>query len=162
MCIRDSYYTGAIFEVKTHEVAMGSIGGGGRYDDLTGMFGLKNLTGVGISFGADRIYDVMEELNLFPENALSTTKVLITHFDEKAFDYALPIIAKLRNNNISSELYPNISKMQKQMKYANDKGVAFVIVIGDTEMQTGKLAFKNMLTGSQTELTIEEIINELK
>ncbi|MFN5706236.1 MAG: histidine--tRNA ligase [bacterium] len=157
-----NYYTGAIFEVKTHEVAMGSIGGGGRYDDLTGMFGLKNLTGVGISFGADRIYDVMEELNLFPENALSTTKVLITHFDEKAFDYALPIIAKLRNNNISSELYPNISKMQKQMKYANDKGVAFVIVIGDTEMQTGKLAFKNMLTGSQTELTIEEIINELK
>lgn len=157
-----NYYTGAIFEVKTHEVAMGSIGGGGRYDDLTGMFGLKNLTGVGISFGADRIYDVMEELKLFPENAMSTTKVLITHFDEKAFDYALPIIAQLRNNNIASELYPNISKMQKQMKYANDKGVAYVIVIGDTEMQTGKLAFKNMLTGSQTELTIEEIINELK
>ncbi len=157
-----NYYTGAIFEVKTHEVAMGSIGGGGRYDDLTGMFGLKNLTGVGISFGADRIYDVMEELKLFPENAMSTTKVLLTHFDEKAFDYALPIIAQLRNNNIASELYPNISKMQKQMKYANDKGVAYVIVIGDTEMQTGKLAFKNMLTGSQTELTIEEIINELK
>lgn len=157
-----NYYTGAIFEVKTHEVAMGSIGGGGRYDDLTGMFGLKNLTGVGISFGADRIYDVMEELKLFPENALSTTKVLITHFDEKAFDYALPIIAKLRNENISSELYPNISKMQKQMKYANDKGVPYVIVIGDSEMQTGKLAFKNMLSGSQTELTIEEIINELK
>ncbi len=157
-----NYYTGAIFEVKTHEVAMGSIGGGGRYDDLTGMFGLKNLTGVGISFGADRIYDVMEELKLFPENAMSTTRVLITHFDEKAFDYALPIIAQLRNNNIASELYPNISKMQKQMKYANDKGVAYVIVIGDTEMQTGKLAFKNMLTGSQTELTIEEIINELK
>jgi histidyl-tRNA synthetase len=157
-----NYYTGAIFEVKTHEVAMGSIGGGGRYDDLTGMFGLKNLTGVGISFGADRIYDVMEELKLFPENAMSTTKVLITHFDEKAFDYALPLIAQLRNNNIASELYPNISKMQKQMKYANDKGVPYVIVIGDTEMQSGKLAFKNMLTGSQTELTIEEIINELK
>ncbi len=157
-----NYYTGAIFEVKTHEVAMGSIGGGGRYDDLTGMFGLKNLTGVGISFGADRIYDVMEELNLFPENTLSTTKVLITHFDEKAFEYALPIISKLREENISSELYPNISKMQKQMKYANDKGIPYVIVIGDTEMQTGKLAFKNMLTGSQTELTIEEIIKELK
>jgi histidyl-tRNA synthetase len=157
-----NYYTGAIFEVKTHEVAMGSIGGGGRYDDLTGMFGLKNLTGVGISFGADRIYDVMEELKLFPENAMSTTKVLISHFDEKAFDYALPLIAQLRNNNIASELYPNISKMQKQMKYANDKGVPYVIVIGDTEMQSGKLAFKNMLTGSQTELTIEEIINELK
>lgn len=156
-----NYYTGAIFEVKTHEVAMGSIGGGGRYDDLTGMFGLKNLTGVGISFGADRIYDVMEELKLFPENALSTTKVLITHFDEKAFNYALPVIAKLRENNIASELYPNIAKMQKQMKYANDKGIAYVIVIGDTEMQTGKLAFKNMLTGTQTELTIEEIIKEL-
>lgn len=156
-----NYYTGAIFEVKTHEVAMGSIGGGGRYDDLTGMFGLKNLTGVGISFGADRIYDVMEELKLFPENALSTTKVLISHFDEKAFNYALPVIAKLRENNIASELYPNIAKMQKQMKYANDKGIAYVIVIGDTEMQTGKLAFKNMLTGTQTELTIEEIIKEL-
>ena len=156
-----NYYTGAIFEVKTHEVAMGSIGGGGRYDDLTGMFGLKNLTGVGISFGADRIYDVMEELKLFPENALSTTKVLITHFDEKAFNYAFPVIAKLRENNIASELYPNIAKMQKQMKYANDKGIAYVIVIGDTEMQTGKLAFKNMLTGTQTELTIEEIIKEL-
>lgn len=156
-----NYYTGAIFEVKTNEVAMGSIGGGGRYDDLTGMFGLKNLTGVGISFGADRIYDVMEELKLFPENALSTTKVLITHFDEKAFNYALPVIAKLRENNIASELYPNIAKMQKQMKYANDKGIAYVIVIGDTEMQTGKLAFKNMLTGTQTELTIEEIIKEL-
>ena len=157
-----NYYTGAIFEVKTHEVAMGSIGGGGRYDDLTGMFGLKNLTGVGISFGADRIYDVMEELKLFPENTLSTSKVLITHFDEKAFEYALPIISKLREENISSELYPNISKMQKQMKYANDKGIPYVIVIGDTEMQTGKLALKNMLSGSQTELTIEEIIKELK
>ena len=157
-----NYYTGAIFEVKTHEVAMGSIGGGGRYDDLTGMFGLKNLTGVGISFGADRIYDVMEELNLFHENTLSTSTVLITHFDEKAFEYALPIISKLREENISSELYPNISKMQKQMKYANDKGIPYVIVIGDTEMQTGKLALKNMLSGSQTELTIEEIIKELK
>lgn len=157
-----NYYTGAIFEVKTHEVSMGSIGGGGRYDDLTGMFGLKNLTGVGISFGADRIYDVMEELKLFPENTLSTSKVLISHFDEKAFEYALPIISKLREENISSELYPNISKMQKQMKYANDKGIPYVIVIGDTEMQTGKLALKNMQSGSQTELTFEEIIKELK
>ncbi len=156
-----NYYTGAIFEVKTNEVDMGSIGGGGRYDDLTGMFGLKNLTGVGVSFGADRIYDVMEELKLFPENTLATSKVLITHFDEKAFQYALPIIQKIRDANISSELYPNITKMQKQMKYANDKGVPFVIVIGDEEMSTGLLAFKNMHTGEQQKLSIDQIIHQL-
>lgn len=156
-----NYYTGAIFEVKTNEVAMGSIGGGGRYDDLTGMFGLKNLTGVGISFGADRIYDVMEELKLFPTNTLATSKVLITHFDEKAFQYALPLIQKLREANLSSELYPNISKMQKQMKYANDKGIPYVIVIGDEEMNAGILSFKNMESGEQQKLTIEQIISQL-
>ncbi len=156
-----NYYTGAIFEVKTNEVAMGSIGGGGRYDDLTGMFGLKNLTGVGISFGADRIYDVMEELKLFPTNTLASSKVLITHFDEKAFQYALPLIQKLREANISSELYPNISKMQKQMKYANDKGIPYVIVIGDEEMNAGILSFKNMESGEQQKLTIEQIISQL-
>ncbi len=156
-----NYYTGAIFEVKTNEVSMGSIGGGGRYDDLTGMFGLKNLTGVGVSFGADRIYDVMEELNLFPENTIASSKVLITHFDEKAFRYALPVLQKIRNAEISSELYPNISKMQKQMKYANDKKIPFVIVIGDEEMQTGLLSFKNMETGEQQKLTIEQILTQL-
>ncbi len=156
-----NYYTGAIFEVKTNEVSMGSIGGGGRYDDLTGMFGLKNLTGVGVSFGADRIYDVMEELNLFPENTMASSKVLITHFDEKAFNYALPILQKIRNADVSSELYPNISKMQKQMKYANDKKIPFVIVIGDEEMQTGLLSFKNMETGEQQKLTIEQILTQL-
>jgi histidyl-tRNA synthetase len=156
-----NYYTGAIFEVKTNEVSMGSIGGGGRYDDLTGMFGLKNLTGVGVSFGADRIYDVMEELNLFPENTIASSKVLITHFDEKAFNYSLPILQKIRNADISSELYPNISKMQKQMKYANDKKIPFVIVIGDEEMQTGLLNFKNMETGEQQKLTIEQILTQL-
>jgi len=156
-----NYYTGAIFEVKTNEVAMGSIGGGGRYDDLTGMFGLKNLTGVGISFGADRIYDVMEELKLFPENTLATSKVLITHFDEKAFMYALPLLQKLRDANISSELYPNISKMQKQMKYANDKGIPYVIVIGDEEMTEGVLSFKNMHSGEQQKLNIDQIIAQL-
>jgi histidyl-tRNA synthetase len=122
---------------------------------------LKNLTGVGVSFGADRIYDVMEELKLFPENTLATSKVLITHFDEKAFQYALPIIQKLRDANISSELYPNIAKMQKQMKYANDKGVPYVIVIGDEEMSTGLLAFKNMHTGEQQKLSIDQIIHQL-
>jgi histidyl-tRNA synthetase len=156
-----NYYTGAIFEVKTNEVSMGSIGGGGRYDDLTGMFGLKNLTGVGVSFGADRIYDVMEELNLFPENATSYTKVLITHFDENAFKYALPLLQKLRTEEIAVELYPNIAKMQKQMKYANDKKIPFVIVIGEEEMNTELLSFKNMETGEQQKLTIEQIINLL-
>ncbi len=156
-----NYYTGAIFEVKTNEVAMGSIGGGGRYDDLTGMFGLKNLTGVGVSFGADRIYDVMEELNLFPENATSYTKLLITHFDEKAFKYALPLLQKLRDAEIAVELYPNLSKMQKQMKYANDKKIPYVIVIGEEEMNTGILSFKNMESGEQQKLTIEQIINTL-
>jgi histidyl-tRNA synthetase len=156
-----NYYTGAIFEVKTNEVSMGSIGGGGRYDDLTGMFGLKNLTGVGVSFGADRIYDVMEELNLFPENTIASSKVLITHFDEKAFNYSLSILQKIRNADVSSELYPNISKMQKQMKYANDKKIPFVIVIGDEEMQTGLLSFKNMETGEQQKLTIEQILTQL-
>jgi histidyl-tRNA synthetase len=125
------------------------------------MFGLKNLTGVGVSFGADRIYDVMEELNLFPENTIASSKVLITHFDEKAFNYALPILQKIRNADISSELYPNISKMQKQMKYANDKKIPFVIVIGDEEMQTGLLSFKNMETGEQQKLTIEQILTQL-
>ncbi len=156
-----NYYTGAIFEVKTNEVAMGSIGGGGRYDDLTGMFGLKNLTGVGVSFGADRIYDVMEELNLFPENATSYTKLLITHFEEKAFKYALPLLQKLRDAEIAVELYPNLSKMQKQMKYANDKKIPYVIVIGEEEMNTGILSFKNMESGEQQKLTIEQIINTL-
>ena len=156
-----NYYTGAIFEVKTNEVAMGSIGGGGRYDDLTGMFGLKNLTGVGISFGADRIYDVMEELKLFPENTLATSTILITHFDEKAFTYALPLLQKLRDANISSELYPNITKMQKQMKYANDKGIPYVIVIGDEEMNEGILSFKNMQSGEQQKLNIDQIIAQL-
>ncbi len=157
-----NYYTGAIFEVKTNEVAMGSIGGGGRYDDLTGMFGLKDLTGVGISFGADRIYDVLEELQLFPNNLDTSTKVLITYFDEKGFSYALPILQKLRENEISSELYPNISKMQKQMKYANDKKIEYVIVIGDEEMQSGILSLKEMLSGNQVKLNLNDAIKLLK
>lgn len=157
-----NYYTGAIFEVKTNEVAMGSIGGGGRYDDLTGMFGLKNLTGVGISFGADRIYDVMDELKLFPENSIASSSVLIVHYDEKAFNYSLPILQKIRNANIASELYPNVVKMQKQMKYANDKGIPYVIVIGDEEMSSGLLTFKNMQSGEQQKLSIDQIIEEIK
>ncbi len=121
-----NYYTGCIFEVKTNEVAMGSIGGGGRYDDLTGMFGLKDLTGVGISFGADRIYDVLEELDLFPASAAQGTKVLISNFDLTAEKYALPLLQKLRMANLAAELYPAATKLKKQMSYADAKSIQFV------------------------------------
>ncbi|MFZ4101103.1 MAG: histidine--tRNA ligase [Sphingobacterium thalpophilum] len=153
-----NYYTGAIFEVKTNEVAMGSIGGGGRYDDLTGMFGLNDLTGVGISFGADRIYDVLEELNLFPETGLDNTKVLISNFDSGAENYALPLLQQLRNSGINAEIYPSSAKLKKQMSYADDKNITFVIIIGNEEMETGLLSLKNMKTGEQRKLTDEQII----
>lgn len=157
-----NYYTGCIFEVKTNEVAMGSIGGGGRYDDLTGMFGLKDLTGVGISFGADRIYDVLEELNLFPKSAAQGTKVLISNFDEAAESYALPILQKLRDLNIAAELYPTAAKLKKQMSYADGKNIPYVILIGGDEMESGLLTFKVMESGQQEKLTIEAIIGKLK
>ncbi len=156
-----NYYTGAIFEVKTNEVAMGSIGGGGRYDDLTGMFGLKGLTGAGISFGADRIYDVMEELNLFPEATNESTKVLICCFDKEGEQYALPLLQQLRTKNINAELYPAGAKIKKQMDYANNKQIPYVILIGSDEMQSGLLSFKNMVTGEQEKLTSDAIISEL-
>ena len=153
-----NYYTGAIFEVKTNEVNMGSIGGGGRYDDLTGMFGLKDLTGVGISFGADRIYDVMEELNLFPAATNQTTKVLICCFDKEGETFALPILQRLRSKDINAELYPAGAKIKKQLDYANNKQIPYTIVIGSDEMQSGLLTFKNMQSGEQEKLTVEEII----
>ncbi len=153
-----NYYTGCIFEVKTNQVAMGSIGGGGRYDDLTGMFGLKDLTGVGISFGADRIYDVLAELNLFPAGAVQGTKILISNFDETAELYALPILQQLRAANIATELYPSAAKLKKQMSYANDKNIPFVILIGNDEMQSGELTLKNMETGLQEKLNLATII----
>ena len=156
-----NYYTGAIFEVKTNEVAMGSIGGGGRYDDLTGMFGLKDLTGVGISFGADRIYDVLEELNLFPTTANQSTQVLICCFDKDGETYALPLLQQLRRNDINSELYPAGAKIKKQMEYANNKHIPYTIVIGSDEMQSGLLAFKDMTSGTQEKLSIEQIIKAL-
>ncbi len=156
-----NYYTGAIFEVKTNEVAMGSIGGGGRYDDLTGMFGLSDLTGVGISFGADRIYDVLEELNLFPESSSESTKVLISNFDSVAEKYALPLLQQLRNAGISAEIYPSSAKLKKQMSYADDKNIPFVILIGSEEMETGLLSLKNMKSGEQEKITIEQIIASL-
>jgi histidyl-tRNA synthetase len=156
-----NYYTGAIFEVKTNEVAMGSIGGGGRYDDLTGMFGLKGLTGAGISFGADRIYDVLEELNLFPEASNQTTKVLICPFDTAGETYALPLLQQLRNSSINAELYPAGAKIKKQLDYANNKNIPYVVVIGSDEIQSGQLTFKNMQSGEQQKLTADAIIAAL-
>ncbi|MBC8985471.1 histidine--tRNA ligase [Pedobacter sp. N36a] len=157
-----NYYTGCIFEVKTNEAAMGSIGGGGRYDDLTGMFGLKGLTGVGISFGADRIYDVLLELNLFPESAASGTKVLISNFDEAAELYALPIVQQLRNANIAAELYPTAAKLKKQMSYADDKKIPFVILIGSDELESGLLTLKDMHSGVQEKLSLNDIMEKIK
>ena len=157
-----NYYTGAIFEVKTNEVAMGSIGGGGRYDDLTGMFGLKDLTGVGISFGADRIYDVLEELHLFPETSSESTRVMISNFDEGAEKYALPLLGKLRDAGISSEIYPSSAKLKKQLNYADDKKIPFVMLVGSEEMESGRLSLKNMKSGEQQKLTIDQIIKALR
>jgi histidyl-tRNA synthetase len=157
-----NYYTGCIFEVKTNEVSMGSIGGGGRYDDLTGMFGLKGLTGVGVSFGADRIYDVLQELNLFPESAAEGTKVLISNFDKEAERYALPILQQLRGANIAAELYPSSAKLKKQMSYADDKHIPYVILIGSEEMSNDVLTLKNMKSGQQEKLTIAAVVELLK
>ena len=157
-----NYYTGCIFEVKTNEVAMGSICGGGRYDDLTGMFGLKGLTGVGISFGADRIYDVLQELNLFPESAAAGTKVLISNFDTAAESYALPFLQQLREAGISAELYPSAAKLKKQMSYADDKAIPYVVLIGSDEIESGILTLKNMHTGVQEKLSKDAIVDLLK
>ncbi|MNK98570.1 Histidine--tRNA ligase [compost metagenome] len=157
-----NYYTGCIFEVKTNEAAMGSIGGGGRYDDLTGMFGLKGLTGVGISFGADRIYDVLQELDLFPESAAAGTRVLISNFDQQAERYALPLLQQLRATGIAAELYPSSAKLKKQMSYADDKHIPYVVLIGSEEMESGLLTLKDMQSGQQQKLSAAEIAELLK
>ena len=153
-----SYYTGAIFEVKANGVQIGSISGGGRYDNLTGTFGVAGLSGVGISFGVDRIYDVMDELKLFPESSFTTTKVLITNFDAQAEAYSLPLLRQLRQAGISAELYPDAAKLKKQLDYADRKGIPFVILVGSDEMQTGLLTLKNMQTGEQQKLGFEGCI----
>lgn len=153
-----NYYTGTILEVKTNEVVMGSIGGGGRYDDLTGMFGLAGLTGVGISFGADRIYDVLEELNLFPEDTEEGTKILISNFDSVAERYALPILQRLRAQDIAVEIYPTAAKLKKQMSYAHTKNIPFVILVGEEEMQKGVYTLKDMKSGDQQQLTELELL----
>lgn len=153
-----NYYTGCIFEVKTNEVAMGSIGGGGRYDDLTGMFGLKGLTGVGVSFGADRIYDVLEELNLYPASNSTNTKVLIINFDKSIEGYTLPLLAELRKAGIAAELYPTAAKLKKQMSYADAKQIPFVLLVGDEEKETGLLSLKNMDSGEQIKVDRQQLI----
>ncbi len=153
-----NYYTGAIFEVKTNQVAMGSIGGGGRYDDLTGVFGLKGLTGVGISFGADRIYDVLEELNLFPESTSESTRVLLTNFDAESERFALPILAQLRKRGIAAELYPSSAKLKKQLGYADAKRIPYVVLIGSEEMASSAVTLKNMTTGEQKTMRVEELV----
>ena len=152
------YYTGSIFEVKSSDVNIGSVAGGGRYDDLTSIFGLKDVSGVGISFGIDRIYLVMEELGLFPKDIDISSKVLFLNFGELEAKYCFKYLKELRNNNISSELYPNNDKIKKQMNYANNKGVQFVVMIGEDEMKSGQLTVKNMSTGDQNEMSISELI----
>ena len=152
-----NYYTGCIFEVKALDVEIGSITGGGRYDNLTGIFGMPGLSGVGISFGADRIYDVLNQLDLYPEAVTTATQVLFINFGEKETAYSLPILASLREQGIRCEIYPDASKMKKQMGYANQKGIPFVIMIGETEMAEGKVMFKNMTTGEQRLVSPEEI-----
>ena len=159
-----NYYTGAIFEVKANAGTFtSSICGGGRYDDLTGIFGLPNMSGVGISFGADRIYDVLNELNLFPESVAASTKLLFVTFGEVEQNYCLPLLAKVRKAGINSEIYPDSNaKMKKQMGYADDKKITFVVIVGSDEMQNGLLSLKNMASGEQEKITIDSIIEKLK
>jgi histidyl-tRNA synthetase len=156
-----SYYTGAIFEVKANDVQIGSISGGGRYDNLTGVFGMPGVSGVGISFGIDRIYDVMEELLLFPETTAASSKVLICYFDEETKKYALPLLYQLRQKGINSEIYPDAAKMKKQIEYADRKKIPFVLIVGSEEMASGNLTLKDMLKGEQERLDINSIIAKL-
>ncbi len=154
-----NYYTGAIFEVKALDVQIGSITGGGRYDDLTGVFGLRDVSGVGISFGADRIYDVMNQLELYPKESIVSTRLLFVNFGEREALYSMQALQQLRRAGINAELYPDAAKMAKQMNYANKKEIAFVAMTGENEMNQGKITLKNMLTGEQQLLTVEEVIN---
>ena len=157
-----NYYTGAIFEVKALDTPMGSITGGGRYDNLTGIFGLPGLSGVGISFGADRIYDVLNALDLYPKEAVNSTQVLFINFGETETAYCLPIVGKLRQAGIRSEIFPGKAKMKKQMSYANAKNIPFVVLAGENEMAAGKVTLKNMESGEQTLVTAEELITTVK
>lgn len=153
-----SYYTGCIFEVKVNNVSIGSVGGGGRYDNLTGNFGLPGMSGVGFSFGIDRIYDVLEELSLFPNEAIVGSSVLVAHFDDASMHYGLKVTEALRQGGISTEIYPDTAKLKKQLDYANKKQIPYVIVIGPNEMASGRLSFRSMTTGEQSEHSLDEIL----
>ena len=157
-----NYYTGAIFEVKALDVQIGSISGGGRYDNLTGVFGMSGMSGVGISFGADRIYDVLNQLDLYPKEAVNGTQLLFVNFGEKEAAYCLPVLSAARDAGIRAELYPDSAKMKKQMSYANDKNIPFVAIVGENEMNEGKLTLKNMTTGEQSLVTPEELLVVVK
>ena len=157
-----NYYTGAIFEVKALDVQIGSITGGGRYDNLTGIFGMPGLSGVGISFGADRIYDVLNALDGYPKDSINGTQLLFINFGEQETAYCLPLVAKARQAGIRTELYPDATKMKKQMNYANAKQIAFVAIAGENEMNEGKVTLKNMETGEQQTLSAEELIAAVK
>lgn len=157
-----NYYTGAIFEVKALEVQIGSISGGGRYDNLTGVFGMEGVSGVGISFGADRIYDVLNQLDLYPKGTENATQLLFVNFGEKESEYVLPVLSRVREAGICAEIYPDAAKMKKQMGYANSKAVPFVAIVGEDEMNEGKITLKNMSTGEQALLTVEELIAAVK
>ena len=157
-----NYYTGAIFEVKALDVQMGSITGGGRYDNLTGIFGMPGLSGVGISFGADRIYDVLGTLDLYPRDSVTVTQVLFINFGQQETAYCLPVINKVRACGIRAEIFPDAAKMKKQMSYANAKQIPYVVLAGESEIAQGKVTLKNMETGEQQLLTPEELVAELK
>jgi histidyl-tRNA synthetase len=157
-----SYYTGAIFEVKVNNVSIGSVGGGGRYDNLTGVFGLEGVSGVGFSFGVDRLYDVMEELGLFPEENLEKTKVLITYFDSKGFTYGLNVLKQLRDSGISSELYPDDTKIKKQFTYGDKKQIPYVVVIGENEIQSNQISLKDLHSGLQESLSVDDLIKKMQ
>lgn len=157
-----NYYTGAIFEVKALDVEIGSITGGGRYDNLTGIFGMPGLSGVGISFGADRIFDVLNQLDLYPKESLNATQLLFINFGEKETAYCLPIVSAARQQGIRTEIYPDAVKMKKQMSYANAKAIPFVALAGETEMAEGKITLKNMTTGEQFLVTPDELLKTIK
>lgn len=157
-----NYYTGAILEVKALDVQIGSISGGGRYDNLTGVFGMQGVSGVGISFGADRIYDVLNQLELYPAHTTQTTELLFVNFGEKEIAFVLPVLQELRNAGVRAELYPDTAKMKKQMTYANNKGIAYVAIVGEDELAQGMILLKNMETGEQQSLTPEALLKQLR
>jgi histidyl-tRNA synthetase len=158
-----SYYTGCIFEVKVNNVTIGSVSGGGRYDNLTKAFGDKdNLSGVGFSFGVDRLYDVLDELKLFPEGTTSSSRVLVCHFDQQGLAYGLGVVNRLRGAGVASEIYPDVSKIKKQLDYANRKNIPNCIIIGSEEIESGILTFKDMVKGTQEKLSVSDLLIKLK